>query len=171
MMCQSCTISAEPQLLRGTKLRVYCAQCEHSHAVQAESVSFTITYKNGHVGGHVGHDTLTISDSPIVLTNQTLGLADSASLDFSNASCDGIFVSAFHTRRTQASGKPPDGHTPPDHCSEPPAVLDIRLGAGCWVLIRSNDARQDIGSCIREGILLHGIALLHMHLQQTSRPE
>ncbi|BDA44437.1 Cathepsin D [Coccomyxa sp. Obi] len=62
-----------------------------SSSYQAESVSFTITYKNGHVGGSVGHDTLTISESPIVLTNQTLGLADSATLDFSNASCDGIF--------------------------------------------------------------------------------
>lgn len=57
------------------------------------SVYFTITYKNGHVAGYVGSDTLTITDSPIVLTNQTLGLTDSATLDFSNASCDGIFVS------------------------------------------------------------------------------
>ncbi len=69
--------------------------------MQAESVSFTITYKNGHVGGNVGHDTLTISESPIVLTNQTVGLADSATLDFSNASCDGIFVSTLpsHTKQ------------------------------------------------------------------------
>ncbi len=57
-------------------------------------MSFTITYKNGHVGGNVGSDTLTITDSPLVLTNQTLGLTDSSSLDFTNASCDGIFVRA-----------------------------------------------------------------------------
>ncbi|EIE27127.1 acid protease [Coccomyxa subellipsoidea C-169] len=62
-----------------------------SSTYQAASVSFTITYKNGHVGGNVGSDTLTITDSPLVLTNQTLGLTDSSSLDFTNASCDGIF--------------------------------------------------------------------------------
>ncbi|KAK9915581.1 hypothetical protein WJX75_001126 [Coccomyxa subellipsoidea] len=62
-----------------------------SSTYQAESVSFSITYKNGHVGGNVGTDTLTITDSPLVLSNQTLGLTDSSTLDFTNASCDGIF--------------------------------------------------------------------------------
>ena len=42
--------------------------------------------------GQVGADTLSITDSPIVVTNQTLGLTTSSTLDFTRASCDGIFV-------------------------------------------------------------------------------
>ena len=45
--------------------------------------------------GQVGADTLFITDSPIVVTNQTLGLTTSSTLDFTRASCDGIFVSPF----------------------------------------------------------------------------
>ena len=43
--------------------------------------------------GQVGADTLSITDSPIVVTNQTLGLTTTSTLDFTRASCDGIFVS------------------------------------------------------------------------------
>ena len=61
--------------------------------MQGSDASFTITYKRGIVQGQVGSDTLSITDSPIVVTNQTLGLTTSSTLDFTRASCDGIFVS------------------------------------------------------------------------------
>lgn len=43
--------------------------------------------------GLVGSDTLSITDSPIVISNQTMGLTTSSTLDFTRASCAGIFVS------------------------------------------------------------------------------
>ncbi len=61
-------------------------------SLQGSDAAFTITYKRGIVQGNVGADTLSITDSPIVITNQTLGLTTASTLDFTRASCDGIFV-------------------------------------------------------------------------------
>lgn len=66
-------------------------------SAQASNVQYTITYKKGHVGGHIGTDTLSITDTPILLANQTIGLTTETTLDFGNATCDGIFVSAWPT--------------------------------------------------------------------------
>ena len=60
--------------------------------MQPAEASFTITYKRGMVEGQVGADTLSITDGPIVISNQTFGLATSSTLDFTRAACDGIFV-------------------------------------------------------------------------------
>ena len=60
--------------------------------MQPADASFTITYKRGIVAGQVGADTLSITDGPIVISNQTFGLATASTLDFTRASCDGIFV-------------------------------------------------------------------------------
>lgn len=43
--------------------------------------------------GYVGKDVLTMTDTPLVLRNQTIGLTTGSTLDFTRASCDGIFVS------------------------------------------------------------------------------
>ena len=44
--------------------------------------------------GYVGKDVLTLTDTPVVLQNQTIGLTTASTLDFTRASCDGIFVSS-----------------------------------------------------------------------------
>ena len=62
--------------------------------MQASSASYAITYKGGQVFGAVGSDVLSLTQSPITLMNQTFGLTDSGTLDFSHASCDGVFVRA-----------------------------------------------------------------------------
>ena len=64
--------------------------------VQPAEASFTITYKRGIVEGQVGADTLSITNGPIVISNQTFGLATSSTLDFTRAACDGIFVRPLH---------------------------------------------------------------------------
>ena len=43
--------------------------------------------------GYVGKDVLTLTDTPVVLRDQTIGLTTASTLDFTRASCDGIFVS------------------------------------------------------------------------------
>ena len=60
---------------------------------QATSASYIITYKGGQVLGSVGTDVITMTQSPLSLYNQTFGLTNDSTLDFSRASCDGIFVS------------------------------------------------------------------------------
>jgi hypothetical protein len=72
--------------------------------LQASNVQYTITYKKGHVGGNIGMDTISITETPIVLTNQTIGLTDEATLDFRNASCDGIFVSGYDPPTPRSTG-------------------------------------------------------------------
>ena len=73
-----------------------CMRCQccspWALCVQPAEASFTITYKRGIVEGQVGADTLSITDGPIVISNQTFGLATSSTLDFTRAACDGIFV-------------------------------------------------------------------------------
>ncbi|CAK0736944.1 hypothetical protein CVIRNUC_000829 [Coccomyxa viridis] len=63
----------------------------NSSSFSPAEASFTITYKRGMVEGQVGADTLSITDGPIVISNQTFGLATSSTLDFTRAACDGIF--------------------------------------------------------------------------------
>jgi hypothetical protein len=59
---------------------------------QASSASYVITYKSGQVMGKVAKDVISLTSSPITLMNQTFGLTDNGTLDFTRASCDGIFV-------------------------------------------------------------------------------
>ena len=62
-------------------------------SVQPENDTFSIDYSLGTVSGHIGLDTLSIGQPPVVVTQQAFGLATASTADFSDTSCDGVFVS------------------------------------------------------------------------------